>query len=179
MNIGRYNKFVKKLENNIKKLDNSFSHIILLCIGTDTLIGDAIGPIIGSNLKNLENEYIKVYGSIGNNLDFSNAKNTVEELYKKYNNPFIITIDAALSKEKKIGEIHISNGYIKIGNALEKSICFYSNVNIKCVVGKYNKLDKNDNISVLNNALKEDVYNMAEIVSKGIKNIFENINIYV
>lgn len=179
MNIDKYNEFIKKLENNIKKLNNKFSNIIILCIGTDKIVGDSVGPIIGSNLKKLENEYIKIYGTIINNLDFSNAKSVVEKIYINYKKPFIITIDAALSKEKREGEIYVSNGYIKIGNALEKSICFYSNINIKCVVGKYNKLDKKDNINILNNVPKEQIYNIVEIVVNGMENILKNINIYV
>lgn len=179
MNINKYNQFLYKMQKCIKKLDDRFSNIIFLCIGTDKIIGDSVGPIIGSKLKYLENEYIKIYGTIGNNLDFSNTKKIVENIYEKYEKPFIIAIDAALSKENKVGEIYISNGHIKIGNALEKSICFYSNINIKCVVGKYQNLNKKENINVLNNVSKESVNNIVEIVSYGIKNIIEKINIYV
>ena len=175
----KYKQFINKFEKSLKKLNNNFSHIIFLCIGTEKIIGDSVGPIIGSNLKKLENEYIKVYGTCGKNLDFSNAKNIIEQVYKKYSNPFIITIDAALSKEKRTGEIYIGEGFMKIGTALEKSITFYSNINIKCVVGKYNSLNQKENVNILNNVIKEKVYSLAEIVSQGIKIILENINIYV
>ena len=179
MNLGKYNKFVKILENNLTNIESNYSNIIILCIGTENIIGDSVGPIIGSNIKKLENEIIKIYGCIGENLDFSNTKKIVEQIYKTYINPFIITIDAALSKQKREGEIYISNGYIKIGNALEKSICFYSNVNIKCIVGKYNNINKKDNINVLNNVSKEEIYNIVEIVSKGVKNVLKNMELYV
>lgn len=179
MNIKKCNLFKHKLKNYVKKLDNSFSNIIFLCIGTDKIIGDSVGPIVGSKLKSIENEYIKIYGTVGNNLDFLNTKKVVEEIYAKFENPFIITIDAALSKERETGEICISDGYIKVGNALDKSICFYSNINIKCVVGKYYKLDKKMNINTLKDVDKEEIYNMTEIVSNGIKSILEKINIYV
>ncbi len=179
LNNNKYTQFTNKLGKSLEKLNNTFSHIIFLCIGTEKIIGDSVGPIIGSNIKNLENEYIKVYGICGKNLDFSNAKNIIEKVYKKYSNPFIITIDAALSKEKRTGEIYIGEGFMKIGTALEKSITFYSNINIKCVVGKYNSLNQKENINILNNVVKERVYSLAEIVSQGIKIILENTNIYV
>ena len=179
LNNNKYTQFTNKLGKSLEKLNNTFSHIIFLCIGTEKIIGDSVGPIIGSNIKNLENEYIKVYGICGKNLDFSNAKNIIEKVYKKYSNPFIITIDAALSKEKRVGEIHIGKGFMKIGTALEKSITFYSNINIKCVVGKYNSLNQKENINILNNVVKERVYSLAEIVSQGIKIILKNTNIYV
>ena len=179
MNFYKYNKFLEKLQTGICTYESNFSNIIILCIGTDKIIGDSVGPIVGSKLKSIENEYIKIYGTVGNNLDFLNTKKVVEEIYAKFENPFIITIDAALSKERETGEICISDGYIKVGNALDKSICFYSNINIKCVVGKYYKLDKKMNINTLKNVNKEEIYNMTEIVSNGIKSILEKINIYV
>ncbi len=172
MNFYKYNKFLEKLQTGICTYESNFSNIIILCIGTDKIIGDSIGPIIGSKLKKIENEYIRIYGTIGKNLNFLNTKEILEQIYVKYKNPFLITIDAALSKNANLGEIYISKGYIKLGNALEKSIKFYSNINIKCVVGKYENINQRDNIKTLKNVTLKEIYNMAEIVYRAIENIY-------
>ena len=62
-------------------------------------------------------------------------------------------------------------GYIKIGKALEKSICFYSNLNIKCVVGK-NTNSMINNLAELKNVDKKEVENIVNMVSVGIGKVF-------
>ncbi len=131
-------KFEIELENKIKNLmvNNEFSDIIFLCIGTSKIIGDAIGPILGSNLKDIENEFIHIYGTIEKNVHFNNTKNIIESINRNYINPCIISIDAALSNNNSIGDIIIGRGFIKLGKALDKNFGVYCDVNIKCIVGK-------------------------------------------
>ena len=59
-----------------------------------------------------------------------------------------------MSNRKKVGEIVLNKGYIKIGKALERSICFYSNINVNCIVGKNLQL-KEDNIEELKKSRKK------------------------
>lgn len=171
-------KFEKELE---KKLDylirnNKFSNIIFLCIGTSKIIGDSIGPIVGSKLKSLENRYIHIYGTLENNLNFNNTKKIVETINSNYANPCIITIDAALSNYN-LGNIVLEKGFIKIGKALQKCLCFYSDVNIKCVVGNYYD-SKSRNIQILQEVTVEEVFKMASIISEGIKNVLNKKYLY-
>lgn len=179
LNIERYNRFVSEFGEYIKEYDNSFSNILILCIGTERLIGDSLGPRIGTNIKQVENENIKIYGTAKNNMDFLNSKNVIEQIYKIYNNPYIITIDAALGKKSSIGEIYLSDGCMKIGTALGKSICFYSNINIKCIVGEYSDCSKWQNYKILSNVSKQDIDNLVEIVSLGIVQCLKSKEIYV
>ena len=175
-----YWRFIQKFEKKLSEiyLDEEYSNIIFLCIGTDKIVGDSIGPIIGNNLKKIENEYIQIYGTLDNTLNFINAKDTIEKIYHNFTRPYLITIDAALSTTNNKGDIVLSEGYINIGKALQKSICFYSNVNIKCVVGKAH-LEKEKNITELKNVSLKETEKMAEIVSRGIKNVLKKSNIYV
>ena len=71
-------KFINYLQNR-----ESFSNIVFVCIGTKKLIGDSIGPVIGENLKKFENEFIHVYGTMQNNVNFINGKEIIEEIYRK------------------------------------------------------------------------------------------------
>ena len=169
----RYHKFIKELEVGVKDLSKDYSNVIILCIGTKRIVGDSVGPLIGENIKYLENEYIKIYGALENTINFNNAQNILTEIYKKFENPYIITIDAALGNKENMGQVVLNKGYIKIGKALEKSICFYSNLNIKCVVGK-NTNSKFDNLVELRKADMEEVENIAKVVSGGIGKVFSS-----
>ncbi len=174
----KYNDFVKEFERNLDDLNEGYSNIIFLCIGTSKIIGDSIGPVIGSRLKEVENEIVQVYGTTDNMVNFINAKEIIESIYSGYEKPYIITIDSTLSNSKEKGDIVLGKGYIKIGKALEKSICFYSNINIKCIVGNsYNHMQKN--LEELSNVKLPDIVNMASIVTCGVKKVLEKVDIFV
>ena len=127
----RYYKFIRELEVGAKDLNHIYSNVIILCIGTKKVLGDSVGPLVGENIKYLENEYIKIYGVLEHTINFNNAKNIIGDIYKNFDNPYIITIDSALGSKENMGQVILNKGYIKIGKALEKSICFYSNLKIK------------------------------------------------
>ncbi len=166
----KYNDFVEEFERNLDDLKEGYSNIIFLCIGTSKIIGDSIGPVIGSRLKEVENEMVQVYGTTDNMVNFINAKEVIESVYSGYEKPYIITIDSTLSNSREKGEIVLEKGWIKIGKALEKSICYYSNINIKCIVGNsYNQMQKN--LEELNNVKLSDIVNMASIVTNGVINV--------
>lgn len=172
--------FERRLEEKISEVirNDEISDIVFLCIGTSKIIGDSVGPFIGSKLKCIENEFVHVCGTIEQNLNFRNAKRMIEEISCNYKNPYIITIDAALSNKGKFGDIVLGSGYMKIGKALEKSLCFYSNINIKCVVGKEFK-DKNKNMEVLKKVDVEELLKLSNIVSNGIINVLRKVSIFV
>lgn len=174
-----YGKFVKDFEKKISVyVENNYSNLVFLCIGTDKIVGDSVGPLVGNHLKNLQNEYLQIYGTLDSTINFINAKDIIEGIYQNLENPYLITIDAALSDVNNKGDIVLSDGYIKIGKALHKSICFYSNINIKCVVGKA-YLEKEKNIKELEKVSTEEILKMAETVSSGIKNVLKKSHIYV
>lgn len=175
-----YWEFIAKFEEKISNvlLQEDYSNLVFLCVGTDKVVGDLVGPIVGNNLKKLENEYLQIYGTLENTLNFRNAKEIIEKVYHDFKNPYLVTIDAALSATNNKGEIILSEGYIKIGKALQKSICFYSDVTIKCVVGKaYEEKDKN--LKELKEASLKETTEIAEKVASGIKKVLKKSNIYV
>lgn len=176
----KYLDFVENFEEKLisANINENFSNIVFLCIGTNKIIGDSLGPIIGDKLKCVENDFMKVYGTTNNTINFSNAQNIIEKVYDEHKNPFLITIDAALSNKEKVGKIFIGKGAIKIGNALEKNICFYSDIIIKCVVGKY-FYNKKQNIDELKNVDVNKLFLMSKVVSDGILNVLKNSDIYV
>ena len=169
----KYCNFLMQLEEKLMDLDREYSNIVILCIGTKSVTGDAIGPLVGESIKYLENEYVKIYGNFKDTINFKNAREVLSKIYEEYRNPYIITIDAALGNKETVGKILLSKGYIKIGKALEKNICFYSNINIKCVIC-LNANSKQNNILELKKIKYSEVFEMANLVSQGIKQALKN-----
>lgn len=125
---------------NLKLKMNMKKDVIFFCIGTDRVIGDCLGPITGSFLKNMyDNE--KVFGDLDNNLTYENILKKIDEINLKFEDPYIVAIDAALSSEDNIGKIFVDEEGINFGKGLDKNINCIGDIGIKVVVGK----DYNDN----------------------------------
>ena len=56
-----------------------YLELVFICIGTDRMTGDCFGPIVGSKLKELLENYnifnINIYGSLEENICYTNIEN--------------------------------------------------------------------------------------------------------
>lgn len=173
-----YEKMKYYLEKQFYQFDmkNQFSELIFLCIGTNKVIGDMVGPIVGERLKNeVNNRKIKkivkkeilVYGNMKHTLNLKNADKVIQHVQNEYQKPFLITIDTALGKEDMIEKIFIGSGEIEIGKALEKGVKYQSNIYIKGVVGKYGTTVE-ENMNTLKNADIVSIKRISNIICDGI-----------
>ena len=176
--IGIEEKFIQDFGNSLynEKIKNSYMDIIFLCIGTDKIIGDCFGPIVGSNLIQLFEKYniynINIYGSLNEIVNYCNIKKIVEEIYIKYKNPFIVVIDAALSKKENIGKIFVTTEKTILGKGLNKNKIEVGNISIKAVVAKDYKV-ANYNFKTLQNVPLNNVMKLSNIVSNGIYEVIK------
>lgn len=165
-------KFVQDLQKNIYQYrKQSFSDIVILCIGTNKLIGDSIGPVVGQKLKkeNIQ-EKVYIYGDMKETINFKNAKQVIENIFKIYEKPFIITIDSALGTQTMVSKIVVSKGIIRIGKSLGRSICYPSHITIKGVVGEYRNTIQ-ENLYTLKTVKQEIVDELSNKMAKGINQV--------
>ena len=106
-----YNNFVCDFSNNLRQKiqGTEISKLVFLCIGTNRVIGDCFGPLVGSKLKHffIHEEGIEVIGDIENIVSFQNVTGIIRKL--KNENSFVIAIDAALScNSNRIGKIIVN-----------------------------------------------------------------------
>ena len=169
----QYNKFICEFYRELNKIEEKYSNLVFICIGTDKIVGDCFGPIVGYRLnKNLKNNC--VYGTLGKTVNAVNVNEIIIDIYEKYKNPCLVAIDAALSKEEYIGKIIVSNKFLYPGRALEKKNERIGNISIKAIIGeKQNNIIKN--METLQNTSLNMVTNLAKIVSDGI---IEVLNCY-
>lgn len=152
------------LKQNLKEYKNR--KIIFLCIGTNSCIGDSLGPQVGEILsKQIQNRNIQVYGNLRNNLHHENICNVLNKINYQINMPYVIVVDSALSHEEYIGNIIINKKKMIIGEALKKKEYKIGNISIKGIVGKNNR-NIEENINTLKNVPSETIAKL----SKGISN---------
>jgi putative sporulation protein YyaC len=157
-----FNKIEKAISNHM--LEVSPGHdLIYLCIGTDRATGDCLGPLVGSRLRIL-NPSANVFGTLESPVHATNLQQTLEEIFNKYENPFIIAVDACLGSAERIGYINVRKGSLKPGTALNKSLPEVGNFHISAVVNVGGFFEH----MILQNTRLFIVYKMADIIAKGL-----------
>ena len=120
-------------------INKTFSNLIFLCIGTDKVIGDSFGPIVGYKLKKYfgDTKNVQIIGDLENNICSTNIEKTIENICKVSSNPFIISIDSALSRDDtNIGKILVGKGGITIGNGIGKNKYIVGDMFVKGVIAR-------------------------------------------
>ncbi len=144
--------------------EKSYSDIVIVCIGTDRATGDCLGPLIGYKVKDMKYDNVHVYGTLDEPI---HAKNLCEcmELFRNYENPFIIAIDACLGRLERIGFINIKEGPLSPGSGVNKSLPAVGHINITGIVNVGGFME----IMILQNTRLSIVMNMANLIANGIK----------
>ena len=87
-----------------------YSTVIFLCLGTDRVTGDTFGPLVGQKLKQLfqNTKNIEIFGDLENNICNNNIDEWIKLIGQKYSNPFIVSVDSALSCNSENSVNHVS-----------------------------------------------------------------------
>ena len=149
----------------------SHRELIVLCIGTDRVTGDSLGPIIGYKLTQYIPASVKVYGTLEEPVHAKNLESTLQRIHRQYNNPFIIAIDASLGRMESIGCLTVGAGSIKPGQGVDKILPEVGDMFITGIVN-YNGMF--GNVAIQNTRLNV-VMKMADIAHYGLLSGFSRL----
>ncbi|GIM28970.1 spore protease YyaC [Clostridium polyendosporum] len=138
--------------------------IIFICIGTDRSTGDSLGPLVGEKLKYMLRHDVFVYGNLENPVHAKNLDEVLNDIRSKFNNPFIIAIDACLSDIQNVGKIFIEKKPLFPGMAVHKNLPPVGHLSIVGVVNISGNLE----FMVLQNTRLYTVMTIADAISRGI-----------
>ena len=138
--------------------------IIFFCIGTDRSTGDALGPLVGTNLckQNLPRE--RIFGTLDHPVHAINLQEQLEKANSLYENPFIVAVDACLGQLPNVGCIQIAEGPLKPGAAVHKELPPVGHMHITGIVNVSGFME----YFVLQNTRLSQVIHMAEHISESI-----------
>ncbi|WP_423219191.1 spore protease YyaC [Clostridium thermobutyricum] len=140
-------------------------NLVIVCIGTDKFIGDALGPIVGSILK-FNNFPYPVYGTLHEPIHALNLNKFLSSINEKHQSSYIIAIDACLGTN--VGDICIRDHPIYPGKGVGKILKEVGDISI---VGIVSKGDSN-NFLTSNSIRLSFIYDLACIIAKGILNAY-------
>lgn len=149
--------------------NNKYKKIIFLCVGTDRVIGDCFGPLVGEKLKILigKKKEIEIIGDLEKAICINNIENVIKVIKDEFENPFIIGIDAALDKKELVGKIVISEQGLNAGSGLNKASFEIGEMSVKGIVS-YNTGIPKQNFILLQNTSLGLVNEMASLTADGI-----------
>ena len=93
---------------------------VVICIGSDRVSGDMLGPLVGSALREEDRLPCPVYGWGGESGNGLNREKYLEMIGRRHRGSRLISVDAALGKEEDVGKIRLKKGGVKAGGALER-----------------------------------------------------------
>ena len=144
-------------------LKDYINNSIFICIGTDKCIGDCLGPLVGTLLKE-KNFPLPLYGTLEEPIHALNIDTELKKINKNHPNSFIIAIDACLSDNKSIGEIHVRNEPLKPGKGVGKILPSVGNISIIGIVDSSSKSDLFSNRAIRLNLIMD----IAKVISNSI-----------
>ena len=149
--------------------NNNYNRIIFLCVGTDRVIGDCFGPLVGEKLKSLIGKMkdIEIIGDLEKTICINDIEKVIKAIKEEVDNPFIIGIDAALDKKDSIGKIVVDEQGIKVGSGLNKTNFEIGEISVKGIVS-YNTGMPKQNFILLQNTSLGLVNEMAKLTADGI-----------
>ena len=137
---------------------------IFICIGSDLVLGDSLGPLVGTFLKN-KNIGAYIYGTLNFPITAKEVEYARTYLKQMHPNSITIAIDAAIGSNDDIGLIRVANKGLKPGLGVDKILGTVGDLSIIGVVaGK-----SNNNHNLFNLTRLNLVYKMAENIASGIE----------
>lgn len=145
---------------------------ILLCIGTDRSTGDSLGPLVGSKVAALNQDFFVVYGTLDQPVHASNLKEKLTEICRQYRNPFIVAVDACLGNIENVGCLNIGNGSLQPGAGVNKNLPPVGEIHITGIVNVGGFME----YMVLQNTRLNLVMRMADTIVEGLMSTVEQID---
>lgn len=145
----------------------SVNNIHFLCIGTDRSTGDALGPLVGTRLKELG------YNVTGTIDDPCHAENLGELATDIPVEKIVIAIDACLGRPVSVGNIQVKKGSLAPGAGVGKDLGKYGEYSIQAIVNVGGFME----YFVLQNTRLSLVLKMVDEIVEGINSVYRYSNI--
>lgn len=104
----------------VLSLSNSDSPVVIVCIGTDRSTGDALGPLVGSRLREAASPDCEVWGTLDEPVHAGNLNDVVKELAVRHQESLVIAVDACLGQSEQVGTICLRTGPVRPGAGVNK-----------------------------------------------------------
>lgn len=138
---------------------------VILCIGSDLSVGDSLGPVTGTKLKQaLSGLNCYVYGTLAKPITAHEVKYMNDFLRLTHPESPIIAIDAAVGNAGDIGLIKVARRGLRPGSGANKRLAKVGDVSIMGIIAEQSVF----NYSLFSATRLNVIYKMSEIIADGV-----------
>ncbi len=163
-----FNLFNKYASDGIADSLKNFSHPekppVFVCIGSDLVLGDSMGPLVGTFCTN-KNLSAYIYGTLSFPVTAKEIGCIRTHIKQLHPNSTIIAVDAAVGSPDDVGLIKVIKGGIKPGLGVDKKLGSIGDISIIGIVAEKSV----QNYNLFNLTRLNLVYKMANVISSGIE----------
>lgn len=138
---------------------------VIICIGSDKISGDCVGPLTGVALREKLNIKAFVYGTTENAVHGKNLAAYLAFIQSVHQNNPIIAVDACMSDCHRAGEIKVIKGGVHPQRALTRRKNPVGNLGVLAVVSKTSA----NPLSALMSVAIDDVEKLSNKVAFALK----------
>lgn len=94
---------------------------VILCIGTDKITGDCLGPLTGSKLRECGCP-VPVFGTLEYPVHAVNLSTILSEIHEDFHNPYLLVVDASVGKKEHTGCVTLSTEPLYPGEGIHRRL---------------------------------------------------------
>ncbi len=144
---------------------------IVVCVGSDLVIGDSLGPLTGSMLAfKTQGLGAYIYGTLQTPITAKEVKYLKDFLRKTHPNRAIIAVDAAVGRAEDVGIVKITPSPLSPGAGANKQLGSFGDATILGVVAE----KSTGNYALFNSTRLRLVYTMADKIAEGIATLLHD-----
>lgn len=142
---------------------------VFVCIGTDAVTGDSLGPLTGTVLSGKLHGKAYVLGTLDRPLTALDVNIASEFVKKVYPYGVVVAVDAALGRKEEVGSVLVSDFPVKPGLGVRKNLDEIGDVSVIGVVDE--KKEAGGNLSSVRLSL---VYRLANLIANGLETVADS-----
>lgn len=137
---------------------------VILCIGTEFVAGDSLGPCVGSQIMREMKSPVFVYGTQGSNVNAINLQLAAQLIKLLHPDNPLLVIDAAVGGDSEVGMIYLYEGGIMPGAATNKNLPKIGDISLLGVVSQKGL----DDFYMLRRTKQQLVNKIANVIASAI-----------
>lgn len=145
-------------------VETPWEEIVCLCIGSDRVTGDCLGPLIGHQLSSYSDCRLFVYGTLAYPVHALNLREILWDIQYIHPSALMIAIDASLGPPNHQGHICIGNGALIPGAGVQKDLPPVGEIFITGIVN----LSGISPQLLLSSTRLHDVMHLADSITQGL-----------
>ncbi len=159
------------LEKCIKSHEGTWKELIFICIGTDRITGDSLGPYVGYCLSGCPMIHGQIYGTLSHPIHALNLTEAMDHITRQHPNGLYVAIDASLGTKKHLGFVTVANGALHPGAGVQKQLPPVGHIAITGIVNASGWMEH----LALQTTRLSTVIAMANMITRGILYTLSNI----